>query len=188
MSVSRNDIYVRPEKGPDWLNDFFDNIIKQSGDIEADLERKKNGETVASVVEGYRKQVGLDLANDNEPMNIKTASKKQYLSIRQAQMEDATVIEIIEGDPDLKTALNSLLEHSGGTKKITSLIKFLRDRLGKEKVSYSDQALRDYLSDLKGKYIIEPEPEKPEIAGLIGVENHDDGPDTAEYYASGQNE
>lgn len=78
--VSRNDIYIRDEKGPDWLQDFFTSLAGQkvSGiqDILDAINNKRN-QTVESVVQSYREQVGLDILGSSEDEeNIKEASIK----------------------------------------------------------------------------------------------------------------
>ena len=54
-------------------------------------------------------------------------------------------------NPELVSAIESLCKHSGGTKKIQSLITFLREKLGNE-VSFSDDGLIQYLTEHKERF------------------------------------
>jgi ATP-dependent DNA ligase len=69
MTITRNDIYVRDEKGPDWFNDFLQSFAKSKPasiqDI-LDAINNKRSATVEDVVSMYRDQVGLDLIANSE--------------------------------------------------------------------------------------------------------------------------
>jgi hypothetical protein len=84
--VSRSDIYVRDEKGPAWLEDFFKSLAGQKDagiqDILDAFNSKKN-QTVEGVVQNYREQVGLDILGSSEDgdENIKEASIKNASEI-----------------------------------------------------------------------------------------------------------
>ena len=84
--VSRSDIYIRDEKGPDWLEDFFKSLAGQKSagiqDILDAINNKKN-QTVNSIVQSYRDQVGLDILGSSEDggENIKEASIKNASEI-----------------------------------------------------------------------------------------------------------
>lgn len=189
--VSRDDVFIRDEKGPDWFEDFlrsFSSNEKNSSvqDI-IDAMTNRRGNTIESVVQSYREQVGLDaLANDTEEdVNIKEASTielefSRKLSIRQAEQENKSVVDIINSDSSIKAAIDSMLEHSGGTKKVHSIIGFLRDRLGENTVSYTDKELNKYIIDRKKHFSSLTEEEGPANVGLIGLDDdHDD--DVADY-------
>lgn len=215
-TVSRNDIYVRDENGPEWFNDFLGKLSKKScgssiQDIFNAIHNKKT-ETVESVVEAYRNQVGLDLVVSDDVHgsdNIKTASEKprpisirhasenqessfKPLSIRHASGEQS-VVDKIKSDPELTSAIESLCRHSGGTKKIQSLISFLREQLGDD-VSFSDDGLKEYLDSVKKRFSDnEPRDIDANYIGLVGT--NDDGSgnredDIADYtrYTGNRNE
>lgn len=76
LKISRNDVYIRDEKGPEWFEDFLRSLAQQSTTQNIlDAINKKRGETVEGVVSKYRAMVGLDaLADDSENDINKEAS------------------------------------------------------------------------------------------------------------------
>ncbi len=88
--ISRNDIYVRDERGADWFNDFLQSFAKEKPASVQDILNailNKKTETVESVVQSYREQVGLDIINsaEEDPVTIKQASVNfRPLSLRHA--------------------------------------------------------------------------------------------------------
>lgn len=183
--VSRNDIYVRDEKGADWFNDFLYGLAgTEPTSVQEILSviNNKRTETVESVVQDYRDQVGLDSLNssDEDEDITKQATTKRPLSIRHA-MENKSVVQLIEDDQSLKAKVDSHCEHTGGTKNIEALISFLRSVLGQE-VSFSDKELRDYLEGRKMRFRdVTPEMSSEDV-GRVGTdssEEHDD--DIADY-------
>lgn len=194
--ISRNDVFVRSERGPDWLDDFL-HIYSQSSKSPSSIDEilsainNKKAETVESVVENYRKQVGLDaLADDeNNESHVKQASRTP-LSIRHAQLnnEDSIVL-VIKQDPSMIKAIDSFCEHSGGTKNTHSIINFLRSKLGKEKVSYTDQDLIDYIEERKSSFRKDDvEADENKDVGEAGLSNVEDdyGDRMADYVQHGQ--
>ena len=184
--ISRSDVYARDERGPDWFDSFLQSYANQ-GNVKdlLDTITEKKAKTVQSVVDEYRKMVGLDLiANEEEP-EIKARASRS-LSLRQAKIAKiASVIEIIEDDPSLKNAIEDICKHSGGTRSTYSIMEFLRDRLGNDKVSLQDQQLKDYIENVKSKYF-EDLGDREEKPGLVGTDNEDFTDDAAEYYTNGR--
>lgn len=90
--VSRNDLYMRDERGPEWFDEFLRSLAnsKESSSVQDILNaiHNKRGETVESVVRQYREQVGLDIvqsADTDDKSSVKQASAKvRPLSIRHA--------------------------------------------------------------------------------------------------------
>lgn len=189
--VSRNDIYVRDENGPDWFTEFLRTYdINKSAyptsiqDIMGIITNRR-GETVESIVKKYREQVGLDMvqSSDEDDQQVKNASyTTRPLSIRQAAEE--STVDKIKSDKGLQDALESLCKHSGGHKSIQALISFLRDELGPD-VSYSDEALKKYLTECKDKFMSQECEDKDDRShvGLVGLDNANDiyEDDTADY-------
>ena len=187
--VSRNDIYVRDEKGPAWFEDFlysFSNNKQSSVRDILDAITNQKSKTIESVVQGYREQVGLDSIKPDNDIAIKESCKiessaSRKLSIRHATEENKSVVDIIKNDTNLQTSIDSMLEHSGGTKKIHSIIGFLRDKLGADLVSYTDNELNNYIIDRKKHYSnTSKENERPFDVGRVGLaDDYDD--DVADY-------
>ena len=206
--IYRNDIYVRDEKGGEWFNEFLRSFAEKDEPPTTqsilDAVNQKRGETIESVVSKYRAAVGLDsiAETENETDNeIIAMSSIRPISIRHAQMladdendkeglgneENQGVVVIIEGDPNIKADLESMLESSGGTKNTHAIINFLREILGSDLVSYSDDDLITYIDDMKGKYTIDLPEEPGGYAGKVGTEpseSYDD--DTADYVEHGK--
>lgn len=169
--VSRNDIYVRSEKGPSWFEEFLRSMAEQQPstvqDIMSTISDKK-AETVESVVSKYREQVGLDsLADESiEEIQIKTASFKP-LSIRHASMgETKSIVSDLDNNPELLKAIDSLCQHSGGTKSTVAILSKLRDNFGKELVSFSDGDLKEYIEGRKAKFKVPTEDDTIDL-GLL---------------------
>lgn len=174
--ITRSDVYARDEKGPAWFSDFLYNFAQSQESPQPtilDAITSKKGETVQGVVNKYREMVGLDaLAEIEEELGGKVATASAPISIRQAKEKDKKeVVLIIEEDqPELKSDIESLCEHSGGHKDTHAIIKFLRDELGSELVSFSDKDLIDYINDIKGKYVSDTDEQRADM-GRVGTDD-----------------
>jgi len=193
-NVSRNDLYARDERGPEWFNEFLQslaNTLNQPSSIQEILSaiNNKKAETVAGVVQDYRERVGLDLVqslDDYADDTVKQASVKtsefRPLSIRHAA--EQSIVDKIKADPEISSALESLCRHSGGTKKLQSLVTFLREKLGQE-VSFSDDGLMQYLKECKEKFRENVTPDlNADHVGLVGTTDdsaQDRDDDVADY-------
>lgn len=185
--ITRSDVFIRDEQGGDWFQDFLRSFSENKEAYVQDVLdaiNEKRGNSVESVVQQYREATGLDSIADEkkEDKMVSTASMRP-LSKRHAHMlqEPGEVIVVIEQDPALKADLESLCEHSGGTKETHAILSFLRDKLGKELVSFSDEDLMKYIEDLKDKYY--EEKDEPEgNAGKVGTDSEDNPEDNAADY------
>jgi hypothetical protein len=80
--ITRNDVFVRDEKGPEWFNDFLRSFSEQktSGVLQDILDTitNKKLQTVDGVVKNYREQVGLDILGsaDDDDLVSQTLSKE----------------------------------------------------------------------------------------------------------------
>lgn len=186
--ITRSDVFMKSEKGGDWFDDFLESLAAENKEaytqeiIDTITNTKAN--TVEGVVSQYREMVGLDtIANDKDAEIKATASSS--ISIRQAKEkddEDVNVVLMIEDDPRLKSNVESMCEHSGGTKDTHSILSFLREELGNELVSFSDQELIDYIKDIKEQYHTHNEDCADGIEGKVGLEGGNEySDDTAEY-------
>lgn len=215
--ITRSDVYSRSEKGADWFNDFLNSYAGGPTTTEIlEAINQKRGETVESVVAKYREAVGLDalaqeesqdsmtaeastretivLANDTQPLSIRHAEalKHDDKEDEDAEEKDSDepqgVVLIIEQDPGIKADLESLMENSSGTKNVHSILSFLRDMLGSDLVSYSDDDLIGYINDMKGKYSMDTADQEPTgYAGKVGVDPIEDYDDNkADYIEHGK--
>lgn len=175
--VSRNDLFARDERGPEWFNEFLYNFANSPPssiqEILSAINNKKS-ETVEGLVQSYREQVGLDsLSEIEDAENIKIASENiRPLSVRHAELLEKSVLQRIKEDPNILADIDSFFEHSGGTKKIESVLTFLREKLGGE-VSFSDKELRDYLDERKNHFRRGLEFGQPGDVGRVGVSPED---------------
>ena len=122
----------------------------------------------------------------NKALSIRCVAAKETktLSIRQAQMRDKSVVEIVEADPNLIAAIESFCKHSGGHKSIHTIIEYLRERLG-DIVSYNDDGLKEYIDGVKSKYKVDKEDGCVD-PGAIGTERTNQYTDnTADYITHG---
>lgn len=185
MKINRSDVFIRDEKGGKWFEEFLQSFAeeKEGSTREViDAIQHKKSETVQGVVEEYRKMVGLDSAASSEDGNIVVTASVRPLSIRHAQELNATnVISEIEQDPKLIEDMRSLCEHSGGTKNTHAIINFLRGKLGKELVRYSDKDLVEYIESMKRGYQEEFEEQRGN-AGKVGIDVEDHPEDNAADY------
>lgn len=191
--VSRNDLYMKDEKGPEWFDDFLRSLADNANEASVDQEimsaiNNKRGETVESVVRDYREQVGLDIvqsSDDDEGSSVKQASIKtkpfKPLSIRHA--EQKSIVDDIKQRDGLVNALESMCKHSGGTVKMPALINFLRKEIGNN-VSFADEGLKEYLTELKEKFMEAKTPEESSYVGLVGLTDDDNYDDDAADYAT----
>lgn len=180
--VTRNDVFVRGEKGGEWFDEFLKSFAKDRPSSVQDILsaiNNKRGETVESVVQNYREQVGLDAfssTDDSDDTPVKNASAPfRPLSKRHAA-EVKSVVEMIKKDEDIQAAIDSHCEHSGGNKNTHTLIHFLRQLLGGD-VSFSDNELKEYLEERKNQFKDDKTEKSPRDVGLIGTdphEHHDD--------------
>ena len=179
--VFRSNIYASDESGPEWFNEFLRSLSKEStNDATQEILQAINNNqvgTVAGVVEGYRLSVGLDRVNEIE----KEASVHRALSSRD---EPRPIGELIDENQAVKSELESLLMHSGGTKKITALISFLRANMPDVIIRYSDPILKEYLTKLRDKYRVNMD-KTPYESGLVGTEDID--ADAADHMADFMN-
>lgn len=175
LKISRNDVYIRDEKGPEWFEDFLRSLAQQSTTQNIlDAINKKRGETVEGVVSKYRAMVGLDALADDDKTEIQIKSKAlRPISVRHAKELDKDkkdVVVIIESDPKLKADFESILKGSGGTKNTHAILHFLRGLLGSDLVSYSDDHLIQYIDEMKKKYVNTNFEEPSGNAGRVGTE------------------
>ena len=183
--ITRNDLYVRSEKGPEWFNDFLRSLAEEKESSVKDVIdaiQYKKSETVKSVVDEYRKMVGLDNIEASDEKELVSRASRP-LSTRHAAIinEPDDIVTVIEKDPALREDIRSLCEHSAGTKDTISIINHLREKLGKDKVSYSDDDLIKYIEKAKNKYLGNIE-EKSADAGRVGTDSDDHPEDNAADY------
>lgn len=199
--ITRSDVYSRDEAGGDWFQEFLRSYadVKESSTNQEILEAmtSKQGETVESVVSNYRTMTGLDVmaeALDADEI-VATASSEvakppRPLSCRAEHTHEEaapeSVIVLIEKDEHLKGDVESLCEHSGGTKETHSILNFLRGKLGSDVVSFSDDDLLEYIEGIKSQYYEEHDAPRGN-AGKVGLDggDHSEG-DVAEYQSHGR--
>jgi len=175
--VSRSDVFVRDERGGEWFDEFLRSMAEKNPSTVQEVMNiitDKKGQTVESVVQSYREQVGLD-ALSQEDTGGEQVKKAHFrpLSIRHAKMGPAeSSLPKLKGNPEIMKDIDSMCEHSGGTKNTLSIMNFLRDRYGKELVSFSDQELRDYIEQRKKRFYNESD--EVYDVGLVGQERHED--------------
>lgn len=118
-----------------------------------------------------------DLAGDEGK-----SSENKPLSTRHANLEkQKNVVDIIENDPELKNDIVSLCRHSGGNKSIHSIIDRIREKLGRDLVSYSDSSLIDYINKIKEDFK-EPRNKDNSDIGMVGTESEESPEDNAADY------
>lgn len=187
-NVSRSDVYARDEKGPDWFNDLLESLANQKpGTVQDILGAIKNTEakSVDSVVQNYRKQVGLDAltADTRDHETIKEASKKfRPLSIRHFA-EKQSALALVESDEGLKQMIDSFCQHSGGTKSTHSIIARLREQLGDNSIDYNDEDLNNYIESRKN-YFKHDMTDKVLDVGLVGTDSNEEPADLTADYAT----
>ncbi|KKM16840.1 hypothetical protein LCGC14_1681770 [marine sediment metagenome] len=187
INVSRSEIFVRDEKGPAWFDEFLRSLADSKSDATQEILDAINNDTVDGKMQDYREQIGLDALSTTEDdtvkhSNIKEASGLRPLSIRHAE-ELQSVIEMIEDNPELRLAIDSFCEHSGGTKNTHSIIQFVRNKLGKDVVSYSDEELKEYIEGRKKRFKHNMTDKNLEV-GLVGLDSQDIQDDNVADYAT----
>lgn len=181
MSFNRSDEFMRSEKGPDWFDEFLKQLASPNQEIISTIHDIK-AETVQSLTDKYRSQVGLDLiANDSDKIVVTAAKSPKPISKRAANKP------AIQDIPEVQQAVDSFCQHSGGTKSTHAILHNLRKMLGKENISYTDQELMDYINDRK-KQFYNPNKDVPiSDPGAAGTEK-EYGDSAAEYANRGANQ
>lgn len=173
--ISRNNMKVRDETGPDWFNDFLMNISKTSSNTTQEiLSTIHNSEpnTVEGVVARYRESVGLDAMALSEPA-IKKASVRRALSSRDVEL---TVVDKIKESEEAQLYLESIFKGTGGTKGMTSVIRRLKEILPEVAIRYRDKDLLEYLSELRNNHYRPPGARAIDY-GVVGTEEIDSDAD-----------
>jgi len=199
MRISRSDVFVRSESGGEWMEDFLYHFSKNkeskmtTQDIMSAIDGIKPN-TVSAVVDNYREMVGLDKISETESDTIVVKASRnptRSLSCRVAkesiEEETAPIILIMKDHPEVEKDIDSLCRHSGGNKSTSAIIHYLRNMLGPDTVSFTDDSIVDYVNDVRSKYQSDEDDAADELdVGLIGTEPPPDGDsDTAEYFSNG---
>jgi len=191
INVSRSEIFVRDEKGPAWFDEFLRSLAESDSSTNQEILNAINNDTVDGKVQDYREQIGLDSLSTIEDGETVRRSAKEVkiseasirpLSIRHAE-ELQSVIEMIGDNPELRSAIDSFCEHSGGTKNTHAIIQFIRNKLGKDVVSYSDEELKKYIEGRKKRFKHNMTNQKLEV-GLGGLDPQDTQDDNVADYAT----
>jgi hypothetical protein len=185
MTFNRSDDYVKQEHGGETLDEFF-RLLTAASNPTQELLNAINGkrtETVASRVQSYREQVGLDLVEAEETLEIKTASKKGcFLSKRH---KTASLQDLLQSHPELAQDIDSFSSHSGGHKDTHSILHALRDKLGPDVISYSDQELIAYIESRKEQHKDCSHAPQFEV-GAVGIGHEEPQDQLADYFKAGR--
>jgi hypothetical protein len=190
IKITRNDTFVKSEKGPDWFNEFIRFFCENQkpNSVASNLSDIINNRTVESVVKSYREQVGLDIVGvENEKENnMKIAEEKPTKKFISKRAAKENIILLIESRPDIKEAIESFCRHSGGTKSTHSIINFLRNELGNELVSFTDDNLINYINEYKNKHNEKDQDNKNNKTnvGLVGTDKENSYDDAVADYIS----
>lgn len=172
------------------------NLSGMSKEEEADLKKDVDaGKRIVVEItfqermpSGKFRHVGWSRRRPDKPAKEVKMSSLRPLSIRHAaelKCEDKpSVVLIIEKDPKIKADLHSLCQHSGGHKGIHSIIQFLRETLGNDLVSFSDNDLNEYIEKIKSQYKQELN-ETQGDPGMVGLDG-DDTDQVADYITHGK--
>lgn len=187
MTFNRGDDHIKQEHGGETLDEFF-RLLTAASNPTQELLNAINGkrtETVASLVQSYREQVGLDLVEANEAPEIKTASKKTcFLSKRH---KTASLQDLLQSNPEVAKDIDSFCSHSGGHKSTHAILHALRDKLGPDVISYSDQELIAYIESRKDQHrdCSHTSPGHFE-EGAVGIGHEEPQDQLADYFKAGR--
>jgi hypothetical protein len=186
MAIERSDEFIRSESGGETFQELFRLLTAQPNT--QDLLNAINGkrtETVESLVQSYREQVGLDLITaDEAELEVKTASIKKAKPISQRhKLAEPKVLILLQQDPALLGEVESLCTHSGGHKSNHALIDLLRERLGKDDVSLSDPELHKFLDELKTR-VKQPVEHHHHDPGAVGTRSNSTEDNAADYHGN----
>ena len=174
MSFTRSDDFMKPEKGGEWFDDLLKQLATTTDQEITSIITGTQMETVESLTEKYKEQVGLNLIAKEESKVITASVKNKPLSKR------AEVKKSIKDLPQVQQAVDSFCQHTGGTKSTHSIINNLRKMLGKENVSYTDQELLDYINERKKQFYTSDKEDMSHDIGAAGTDkNYTD--DAADY-------
>ena len=193
VKITHSDVYIRDESGPEWFRDFIRSFSKDKCSTTQDILgviNNKKSEAVSDVVDNYKELTGFNqLLKDKDGNGIISKASSKPLSIRHAAIEQ-NVVDVIKSDYNLSAAVDSFCEHTGGNKKIHSIINFLRDKLGPELISHNNQDLVDYINSRKDFFKDDITNECEDVdknIGMVGKNNtncnYDD--DIADYITHG---
>ncbi|MFA5024662.1 MAG: RNA ligase family protein [Patescibacteria group bacterium] len=120
--------------------------------IKKDIDAGKNAVVEVTFQErmssGKFRHMGWSRLRPEKPAKEVKMANFRPLSIRHAE-EKQDVVTIITNSPELKSAIDSFVEHSGGNKSTHSIIQFLREKLGNDIIKFTDRSLIDYIENKK---------------------------------------
>lgn len=113
---------------------------------------------------------------------VKEVKMAHFISKRH-KLAASNIVQLIEQHPDIIRDIDSLCSHSGGHKPTHSIINFLREKLGRELISYSDKELIDYIEGKKFQYKDTCHHRQQYDAGSVGIKQDNQADDQiADYY------
>jgi hypothetical protein len=189
-NVSRSDVYVRDEKGPSWFEEFLETLANKKSDTTQDILNSiynVRARTVDSVVNEYRKQVGLDLVTGTEESDetIKQASTRP-LSVRHASELRKSPMDIVMNSEEIQNIIKSFCVNSGGHKGTTSIISKIRQHLedaGVTEKVFTNEELKKYIEECKDANK-QNSTDKVLDPGMVGTDSNEEYADTVADYAT----
>lgn len=136
---------------------------------------------------GKFRHMGWSRFRPDKPVKEVKMAKSSFrpLSIRHAE-EKIDIVSVIEQNPELKAAIDSFCEHTGGTKSTHSIINFLRNMLGNEIIKFTDEDLIKYIENHKKSRKTSPAKKDNLDVGRIGIDSGEEfNDDTADYIEHG---
>lgn len=126
------------------------------------------------------------IRSDKPAKEVKMAYiSKRHIQKISSRVVSASLADIFQKHPEIVKDIDSLCQHSGGHKSLHSILNFLRDKLGPELISFSDEELIKYIENKKSQYTVDPHTPSYE-AGLVGVQDQDYSDNQAEYFKTGK--
>ena len=184
MSIERSDIYIKSESGGEVFEELAKLLSKTSSDAATQellsAINNKRMETVNDIVARYKKETGLDIVLSEDDSVVKTASVIQKFVSKRHKIAQHPILSDVDACKDIE----SFCQCSGGHKSIHAIIHALREKLGREDISYTDPALVKFIEDCQAKHKETcPNHEKSFEVGQIGTVNEDNHEDqTADYF------
>jgi enoyl reductase-like protein len=193
--VSRSDIYPRSESGGEVFQELERLLSDQSKTATPiqdllNVINNKRSENVSDVVARYREETGLGLVQSENETTIKTAAfeekevKSKFLSKRHKIASSHPVLSNADACKDIE----SFCSCSGGHKSLHAIIHALREKLGREDLSYTDPELIKFIEDCQAKHKETCSDGLRNFeAGQVGThqESHDED-QIADYFKSGR--
>lgn len=96
--------------------------------------------------------IKLDRTNNKHILSLKLALEHYAKDNKIKTKIASTNPQVLKDHPEIAKIVDSFCQHSGGTKSTMSIVNYLREKLGKDIVNYTDEELKKYIEERKQNF------------------------------------